>query len=74
MSDLPTQISKLINDAGATFEQNAICSSWLLITEWVDGEGRVWLEEHRTSEMPAWKRLGILYYVLDTNTDYEEEQ
>lgn len=69
----PTQVDNLIKEAGATWEGTSVCTSWLLITEWVDSEGRVWLEEHRTTEMPAWKRLGILSYVLDTPVEPEEE-
>ena len=66
MSDFAEQINQVINDAGAVVEKASVCSAWILVTEWVDGEGNVWLEEHRTNDLPAWRRLGILSYVLDT--------
>ena len=67
------RIDNLIKTEGATWEKTSVCTSWVLVTEWVDGDGNVWLEEHRTSDMPAWRRQGILYYILDTPTESEEE-
>lgn len=67
------RLDALIKAEGATWEKTSVCTSWLLITEWVDGDGVVWLEEHRTADMPAWRRQGILYYIMDTPIEYEEE-
>lgn len=64
-ADFPTQVHNLINELGATTDERAVCTSWILITEWTNGDGQVWLEEHRTVEMPAWRRLGILWYVIE---------
>jgi hypothetical protein len=66
-ADFSEQVDHLINEMGAVAQDGAFCTSWLLVTEWTDGNGVSWLEEHRTSEMPPWKRLGLLYYVLDTD-------
>jgi hypothetical protein len=40
-----------------------------LVTEWVDPDGSVWLEENRTRDLPAWRRQGILSYVLNETED-----
>ena len=60
---------------GATISDNAVCVSWILVTEWTDGEGNNWLEEHRTAQMPPWKRQGILWHILEEPVpDYEDEE
>lgn len=74
MSDFAKQIDQLIQDQGAVLAKVSVCSSWILVTEWVDGEGNTWLEEHRTSDLPAWRRQGILSYVLETPTDLTEDE
>jgi len=73
--DFPEQVNRLINEHGATVEGASVCSSWILIAEWVDGDGHTWLEEHRTYEMPPWKRQGILTYVLNEPViEYETDE
>lgn len=76
MTDFPDKVDKLIKSEGAAWEKASVCTSWILVTEWVDSEGVVWLEEHRTSDMPIWRRLGILSHILSEPAiepeDYEE--
>jgi hypothetical protein len=54
-------------------ETSAVCTTWILLTEWVNGDGDVWLEEHRTIDLPAWRRAGILNYVLTEPEHLPEE-
>ena len=67
-----TRINKVIQSAGAVAEDVAVCSSWILVAEWVGADGSVWLEEHRTSDLPAWRRQGMLNYVLTENPEDQE--
>lgn len=75
MSDLASQIEQLIKDQGTVLDKPSVCTAWILVTEWVDSEGNTWLEEHRTAEIPVWRRQGILAYVLDTPAvdEYDED-
>jgi len=70
-SPLSEQVDQLIKTNGAARSETAVCTTWILLTEWVGGDGSVWLEEHRTSDLPAWRRTGILSHVLSTEDDYE---
>jgi len=72
-NDLPSQIDKLINDIGASWRKDSVCTSWILITEWADSEGNQWLEESRVTDLTPWKRLGILYHVINKDEPTEEE-
>ena len=63
-------IQQLIDGSQSERTNSGICTGWILLTEWVDESGNVWLEENRTADIPAWKRLGILNYVA---TIEEEE-
>ena len=62
--EFSAEVNALINEMGSTFE-NSVCTSWILVTEWVDADGNCWLQENRTSEMPPWKRQGILWHILE---------
>jgi hypothetical protein len=64
--DLAEQVGLLISDVGSALEKNSVCSAWILVTEWVDGQGDVWVEEHRITDLPQWRRQGLLYYLLNS--------
>jgi hypothetical protein len=67
--DLAPQIQQLIDHTGSAVEPVAVCSTWIAVVEWVDGEGNVWLEEYRPRDLPPWRRQGILYHILDNPDD-----
>lgn len=73
MTPLSEQVDQLIRSSGASRTETAVCTTWILVTEWVDDHGSVWLEENRTVDLPAWRRNGILNYIL-TEEDVEYEQ
>lgn len=60
---LSDQIQQLLESSASVRTETGICTSWILLTEWVGSDGAVWLEETRTTDLPAWRRLGILNYV-----------
>jgi len=70
ITPLSEQVDQIIRASGASRTEAAVCTTWILVTEWVDDQGSVWLEENRTVDLPAWRRNGILNYVL---TEYEPE-
>jgi hypothetical protein len=70
---LTEQIQQVIDESPSARTEGGICTSWILITEWVDSDGSVWLEENRTVDLPAWRRLGILNYVVMESADLDDE-
>jgi hypothetical protein len=60
---LSESIQQLIETSPSARTDGGVCTSWILVTEWVDSDGSVWLEENRTADLPAWRRLGILNYI-----------
>ena len=62
-------IQQLIENSPSARTDGGVCTSWILVTEWVDPDGSVWLEENRTRDLPAWRRQGILSYVLNETED-----
>ena len=71
--DLPDEIHKLISDVGAVWRKDSICTSWILLTEWVDADGNKWIEESRTESLTEWQRQGILGYVLEQRMEIDPE-
>jgi hypothetical protein len=67
------RIDQVVKSNKRDNEETAVCTSWILLTEWVNGDGDVWLEEHRTADLPAWRRGGILNYVL-TEPEYTPDE
>jgi len=70
---LSTQVDEVIHSVGSATSEVAVCTSWILLTEWTDGNGGMWLEEYRTTGIAPWKREGILNYVLTTDVPIEAD-
>jgi hypothetical protein len=58
------KIQQVLETSPSARVEGGVCVSWILVSEWVDAEGNIWLEENRTADMPEWRRMGILNYVL----------
>jgi hypothetical protein len=58
------KIQQVLETSASARTEGGVCVSWILISEWVDAEGTIWLEENRTTDMPEWRRLGILSYAM----------
>jgi len=65
------KIQQILETSSSARIEGGVCVSWILVSEWVDAEGNIWLEENRTADMPEWRRMGILNYVL-TAEDIDE--
>jgi hypothetical protein len=75
ITPLSEQVDQLIKSSGAARTETAVCTTWILVTEWVDDHGDVWLEENRTTDLPAWRRNGILNYILsEFEQPWDEEE
>lgn len=60
-------IKKHIDDKGA------MCTSYILITEWVDSNGEYSSLTVTDEESPAWRHEGLINYAL-ANSIYETEE
>lgn len=61
--DLWKAIDKVLSDY--KIENNSVVSSWVLITENIASDGFAWIQEVRSAELAPWRRIGMLYYVLE---------
>lgn len=46
------------------FPEPAICTSWVLISEWFGGEKNYWTLLLADSEQPEWRQYGLLQHAL----------
>jgi len=68
--DLWTAVDRVLNDYKV--EDNSVVTNWVLITENVASDGFTWIQEVQSAQLPAWRRLGMLYYVIqEEGTDAE---
>ena len=66
--------STLIDDALAelgriAFTDPAICTSWVLISEWFDGSRDYWTLTLADNQQPEWRQLGLLHHAIKTWED-----
>jgi hypothetical protein len=38
----------------------ALCTTWILVTEWIDTEGNFWFSTHSEPDQPHWRQTGML--------------
>lgn len=49
-------------------KEGAMCTSWILVSEWMDSEGNVWFSTHGEPDLPIWRTNGLLQHAIDTGT------
>jgi hypothetical protein len=49
-------------------QQGAMCTSWVLVSEWIDSEGNFWFSTHTEPDLAIWRRNGMLQHAIDTGT------
>lgn len=62
--NLADRLEREIREDAKTRDRVTVLTSMIVICEFVDGDGRTWLEEHRNEAVPPWRRNGILQYIL----------
>jgi hypothetical protein len=54
-------ISKAVQNLSTLLAPNgALCTTWILITEWVDTDGNFWFSSHAEPDQPVWRQSGML--------------
>jgi hypothetical protein len=41
-------------------KDGALCTSWILVSEWMDSHGNFWFSTHTEPDMPIWRTNGML--------------
>lgn len=53
-------------------KDGAMCTSWVLVSEWIDSDGNFWFSTHSEPDLPIWRMNGMLSHaqVSVTNEHY----
>jgi hypothetical protein len=55
------------------FPEGALCTGWVLVTEWVDLDGQHWTYTAKDSNNPIWRHEGLLQHVLNNGLDVTDD-
>lgn len=53
------------------FPEGAMCTGWVIVSEWVDADGQFWTFTGTDDRNPPWRHLGLLAYCLEA-ADYAD--
>jgi hypothetical protein len=64
----PSAIDNALADiARVAFEEPAICTGWVLVSEWTDGTAKgFWTVVFADDQNPDWRQKGLVHHALDT--------
>lgn len=66
----PKPIEDAIADLGrASFQEPAICTGWVLVTEWFGGNNEYWIMSLHDESSPPWRHSGMLDYAMNRITE-----
>lgn len=53
-------------------KDGAMCTSWVIVSEWIDSDGNFWFSTHSEPDLPIWRMNGMLAHaqVSVTNEHY----
>lgn len=49
-------------------KEGAMCTTWILVSEWIDSEGNFWFSTHSEPDLPIWRKNGMLQHAIDTGS------
>lgn len=49
-------------------KEGAMCTTWLLVSEWIDSEGNFWFSTHSEPDLPIWRKNGMLQHAIDSGS------
>jgi hypothetical protein len=59
---LDAAMQQLAGDlAEETGQQGAICTGWVVVSEWSTPDGQMWCARYWAEHTPAWRRAGLLH-------------
>lgn len=61
------EVSNAVQGLSTLLDQDgAYCTSWILVSEWMDSNGNFWFSTHSEPEMPVWRISGMLSHAQST--------
>lgn len=76
----PSAIDDALAEIGRiAFIEPAICTGWVLVSEWFDGGREYWTLTLADSDNPEWRQLGLIHHALrtwgedDDDIEYDED-
>lgn len=52
--------------ARAVDPSGAVCTGWVLVSEWQDASGRWWVHRWTDSATPPWRADGLMYHAIQS--------
>lgn len=73
--DASSIIKDMLSELASHLDQKgAMCTNFVLVSEWVDSEGSYWLATHGEEGIPPWRVEGMLSYALNNvQEDFGDE-
>ena len=57
-----------------TFPEGAMCTGWVIVSEWMDADGQYWTFCAVDDRNPPWRHKGLISYVLEREAyDYDSD-
>lgn len=48
------------------FPEGAMCTGWVIASEWMDADGQFWTYVGTDDRNPPWRHVGLLAYTLES--------
>lgn len=56
------------------FEGEAICTGWVIVSEWLGADGEYWTHVEHDDRNPPWRHTGLLSYTLDEGLTLDADE
>ena len=62
----PTTMEDVLHSMGKdVFPEGAMCTGWVIVSEWMDAEGDFWTYVGRDDRNPPWRHHGLMSWALE---------
>lgn len=62
----PASMEDVLHAMGkGVFPEGAMCTGWVIVSEWMDAEGEFWTYVGADDRNPPWRHYGLMSWVID---------
>ena len=54
--------------------EGAMCTTWILVSEWIDTDGNFWFSTHTEPDQPVWRQTGLLDHAKSVMLERHEAE
>ena len=65
---IPSMEDLLVGMSKDAFPEGAMCTGWVIVSEWMDADGQFWTFTGADDRNPPWRHLGLIYHVLESGS------